>query len=220
MNRAFLGDFHQHVSLFFSSVFCVGDSHIDLIGHARLGATLSAVFKDLSVRQATCTVSRDHCFRSANIRRAVSIHAPRAARSNSCGLTPAPVPPTSAHLPEGDASRPRSSGDICCPDPSAFTVLGTVDKGEPCRPFISKLVCGRSSQSAKRRASLSVFTEDINSGPAHPFNGALNGVGRHFFSASDMHTPDQRSWFRPGGGVELRGMTPKLFATKGKRDSR
>jgi hypothetical protein len=41
-----------------------------------------------------------------------------------------------------------------------------------------------------------------------------------FFSATRMQTPDQRLCPSPGGGVLLKGITPKLFAAKGNRASR
>jgi hypothetical protein len=53
-------------------------------------------------------------------------------------------------------------------------------------------------------------------------NSLLAGLRgrRYFFSPMEMHTPDQRLWPRPGGGIELRGITPTFFATKGKRATR
>jgi hypothetical protein len=42
----------------------------------------------------------------------------------------------------------------------------------------------------------------------------------YFFSATRMHTPDQRSCPNPGGGVALRGITPTFFVVNGYRASR
>ena len=52
------------------------------------------------------------------------------------------------------------------------------------------------------------------------FTAALNRERRHFFSATRMHTPDQRSCPTPGGGVALKGITPTLVAANGYRASR
>jgi hypothetical protein len=47
-------------------------------------------------RSLTTTLSSGHCLRVAYMRTVIAVHEPNAARSNSYGVGPSPLPPTSA----------------------------------------------------------------------------------------------------------------------------